>query len=399
MRKQLTGVGVCASIAALMLGASPAQAATPTELAPLRLAPTGGLTDSYVVSLDEGADPVAVADDLGVPLGRTFSYLINGFTTTVDSPKLYQARANGAVRSISQIRSYRAEPASEAESASEMAPTSQVEPRSWGLDRINQAKLPLDGNLASKYNGKGVTAYLIDSGIAPKHPGFGGRASIGFDATGGDGFDGNSHGTHVAGIVGSRDHGVAKQSRLVGVKVLADDGTGTTGDILAGMEWVARNAQGPSVANMSLSGPKDPTLNEAAHKLVTKAGVFLAAAAGDWAGDAHEVSPASANGVLTVAASNRRDEAADSSNHGATIELYAPGVEIPSTIPNDGARIRSGTSQATAFVGGAAALFLQAHPRAKPVDILRGLRSRSSKNVVRDVPEETIRDLLWLAGP
>src|SRR5699024_10676874 len=145
-----------------------------------------------------------------------------------------------------------------------------------------------------------------------------------FDSTGGNGFDGNGHGTHVAGVLGSKTFGVAKNVRLVGVKVLTDQGTGSTGSLLAGMEWVANNAQGPAVANMSLHGPKDPTLHEAAHNLVVNSGVFLSTSAGDYAGDADEVSPASAEHVFAVAASNRKDQSTKSTNHGKTIDLYGP---------------------------------------------------------------------------
>ena len=148
---------------------------------------------------------------------------------------------------------------------------------------------------------------------------FGGRASIGFDATGGDGSDGHGHGTHVAGTIGSATYGVAKGAELVGVKVLDDNGSGTSADIIAGLDWVAQNADGPSVANMSLGGSKDPTLDEAATGLVD-AGVFLAVAAGNESQDAENVSPASAEGVFTTAASDKTDTSAEFTNFGETVE-------------------------------------------------------------------------------
>lgn len=387
MRKTVLSAGVWASVAAVLLTAAPAYGAETRDLAPV-IGSGAGADGSYVVTLHEGAEPAAVAADLGLPVDHTFTRVLNGFATTMDPGELYRARGESAVRTIARSQQYRLRP----EVSVERADTP------WGLDRIDQEKLPLDGRFRTRHHGEGITAYVIDSGIDPRHPGFGGRASIGFDATGGNGFDGNGHGTYAAGIVGSRGHGVAPRARLVGVKVLADDGTGSTGDILAGMEWVARNARGPAVANMSIGGPKDPTLNEAAHNLVTRSGVFLAAAAGDWNGDANEVSPASAEGVFTVASSGPRDMAARRSNHGEVVEGYAPGVEIRSTLPGGRFATRSGTQAATAHVSGAAALYLQAHPKAGPRDIVAGLRATASQGVIRDTPENTTTDLLNVSG-
>ena len=139
----------------------------------------------------------------------------------------------------------------------------------------------------------------VDTGIDPDHTEFGGRASVGFDVTGGDGLDRQGHGTHVAGTIGSESYGVAPGVDLVGVKVLDDSGSGSSAGIIEAMDWVAQQADGPSVANMSLGGSKDPALDNAASGLVDS-GVFTSVAAGNESQDAANVSPASADGVFAL---------------------------------------------------------------------------------------------------
>jgi subtilisin family serine protease len=142
----------------------------------------------------------------------------------------------------------------------------QANPPSWGLDRLDSGDLPLD----EKYSypdsaGSGVTAYIIDTGVRISHSDFGGRASHGFDAVDNDDSadDGNGHGTHVAGTVAGEAHGVAKKADIVAVRVLDDQGSGTTEGVIAGIDWVTKNAKKPAVANMSLGGGGDEALDTA----------------------------------------------------------------------------------------------------------------------------------------
>jgi cerevisin len=246
----------------------------------------------------------------------------------------------------------------------------------WGLARISHRESLRLGTM-SKYvydtrGGEGVTAYVIDTGINIKHVEFEGRARWGKTIPKNDlDIDGNGHGTHCAGTVGSRKYGVAKKSELVAVKVLGTNGSGTMSDVIDGVLWAAEETAKSekaadaevatkgstkykgSVANMSLGGGKAQSLDDAIEAAV-EVGLHFAVAAGNDNKDACNYSPASAETAITVGASTLRDDRAYFSNTGKCVDVFGPGLNILSTwIGSDRAtNTISGTSMASPHVCG-----------------------------------------------
>ncbi len=218
-----------------------------------------------------------------------------------------------------------------------------------------------------------MRAYIIDTGIRFSHNEFGGRATSGFDAVdGGSADDCNGHGTHVAGTVGGATYGVAKSVRLVGVRVLNCQGSGTNAQVVGGIDWVTANAESnpsvPAVANMSLGGGANSSIDTAVNNSIN-AGVTYAIAAGNGNAlgqrqNACNYSPARVPNAITVGATQNNDAAASFSNYGTCVDILAPGVNITSSwsTSNTATNTISGTSMATPHVAGAAALLLQANP-------------------------------------
>ena len=259
----------------------------------------------------------------------------------------------------------------------------------WGLDRIDQCALPLDNNYNYNFDGTGVTAYILDSGVC-NHADFGGRFSTsGYTPP----FPSNpcnssnsGHGTHVAGTVGGATYGVAKNVDLVDVPVLDGNGNGTISSVVGGVDWVAANHSSPAVANMSLGGGASTTLDNSVNNAVA-AGVFFAVAAGNSNANACNSSPARAADAYTVGSTTSSDARSSFSNFGTCLDIFAPGSSIQSTWNtgfNSTATI-SGTSMASPHVAGVAALILDANPSASPSSIASTLDNWAAINYLSGI--------------
>lgn len=361
------------------LGSLPAQAA-PAEGTVLAAGSPTAVKDSYIVTLKKTAGLKAASgtgEDLvkryGGTVRKTFGAALNGYSATLSAGEAKRLAADPAVASVEQNQTVR------------LADTTQSN-APWGLDRIDQSALPLSGTYTYPDSaGSGVTAYVIDTGVRITHQQISGRASYGYDAVDGDttASDGNGHGTHVATTIAGSTYGVAKKAKVVAVRVLDNNGSGTTAGVIAGIDWVTANHSGPSVANLSLGGGASTALDTAVRNSISS-GVTYAVAAGNSSANASSYSPARVTQAITVGATTSTDARAGYSNYGSVLDLFAPGSSITAGwhTSDTATNTISGTSMATPHVAGAAAVYLAGHTSATPAAVASALTSGATTNVV-----------------
>ena len=364
-----------------------------TLIAPLaQAAPTA--SGSYIVQVAKGANAAVEtrAKGLGGTIGFRYNVVINGFSVKLP---------NAAVDALSRTPGV---DAIEADGVVTVDGTTTQSGATWGISRIDQRALPVGTDYSYDFDGTGVYAFIIDTGIRSTHSEFGGRVDTakGFTAiTDGNGVeDCNGHGTHVAGTVGGSTYGVAKNVTLVPVRVLDCTGSGSTSGVIAGVEhvanWAKGNTSADAVANMSLGGGAYSLLDTAVNNAVA-ANVVMAVAAGNNNANACNYSPARASSAITVGATTISDARASYSNYGSCLDIFAPGSSITSSWFNSdsGTNTISGTSMATPHVAGAAALLRAAHADWTATTVIQALISNATPSVVTSAGTGSPNRLLY----
>jgi len=320
-------------------------------------------------------------------LVRSYSHVLRGFVVRADDAALARLLADPRVEYVEEDGIAEA-------SATQTGAT-------WGLDRVDQRDLPRNGSYTYNTTATGVHAYIVDTGILGTHSQFTGRMGNGYTAIA-DGrgtADCNGHGTHVAGTVGGTTYGVAKGVTLHPVRVLECNGTGTWSQVVAGMDWVKANHVKPAVANMSLGGWADTSVDTAAANL-TASGVTLVVAAGNANGAACNFSPARAPSAITVGSIRNDDGRSSFSNYGSCLDIFAPGSSITSAWYSSATATNtiSGTSMASPHVAGAAALYLAVNPTTTPSQVTTALINSSSPGRVLAAGAGSPNRLLYTLG-
>ncbi|MBU5437607.1 S8 family serine peptidase [Tissierella sp. MSJ-40] len=233
----------------------------------------------------------------------------------------------------------------------------------WGISKVQATNAHQNG-----HTGNGIKVAVLDSGIDANHEDLNVRGgySVFNDSPY---YDGNGHGTHVAGTIAALNNsvgvvGVAYDAELYAVKVLNSQGSGSLSGIAKGLEWAIQNNM--NIINMSLGSSQPSDILKQWCDLAYNSGILVVAAAGNSgnsSGTGDTVGyPAKYASVMAVASTDSNDRRASTSSTGPTVEISAPGVSIYSTIPNNRYGNMSGTSMASPHVAGAAALVWKANP-------------------------------------
>ncbi|MFI0366956.1 S8 family peptidase [Actinomadura sp. 1N219] len=347
----------------------------------------GTVDGQYIValkgatSLAPGADaPVAAqAQDLAGRYGGSvqgvFSAVMRGFAADMTAAQARRLAADPAVRYVQKSVLVR----------TAAGGGTQPNPPSWGTDRV-------DGKQDRVYTypgaGTGVSVYVLDTGVRISHRTFEGRAVDGYDFVDKDttAQDCHGHGTHVAGTVGGKEYGVAKDAKIVAVRVLDCDGYSPDRLAIQGLEWVAKNAQKPAVGNMSIASdppvPEPEAFREATRGAI-RAGIQFAIAAGNDSRNGCDA-PGDVSEAVTLGSTDEGDGVSYFSNYGRCLDLFAPGGDITSADngSDTGSTVLGGTSMATPHAAGALAIYMETHPNATPLEARNAVVNAAQRGVI-----------------
>ncbi|MFN2589734.1 MAG: S8 family peptidase [Actinomycetota bacterium] len=350
---------------------------------------------SYIVVLKPGAAANLIASDhaarFGADVRHVYRHALTGYAARIPAVAVSRIASDPRVALVEPDGLMRAD-------------TTQTN-ATWGLDRIDQRSLPLSTTYGYTNTGSGVTAYILDTGMRFSHQDFGGRAVSGHDfiSNDADATDCNGHGTHTGGTVGGSTYGVAKQVKLVAVRVLDCSGSGATSVVIAGVDWVTGNHQPgqPAVANMSLGGGTNSALDTAVKNSIDDGVAYsLSAGNGNLFGqaiDACNQSPARVGEAMTISATNKQDSKPRWANYGNCVDWFAPGVGITSAwySSDTATAVKDGTSMAAPHNAGVSALYLQANPSATPAQVRDALFALTTKDKVGSSKTAAHNDLLF----
>jgi subtilisin family serine protease len=261
----------------------------------------------------------------------------------------------------------------------------------WGLDRIDQREAELNDTYNYTLTGAGVSVYVFDSGINSSHEEFSGRIEPGFnvinDAYGTE--DCSGHGTHTASLIGGTKYGVAKQVKLIPVRVLnCRSGNTSSATLYTAINWVIEHHQTgvPAIINLSVGMSKSIAFNEAAQALIAD-GLIVVGAAGNQNRDACLYSPASEPSVISVGGIDRAALRASYSNYGSCVDIFAPGSDLVGAWfgSTDIYRSSSGTSNAAPIVSGIVALMLQDNPSLTQSQVEERLKTNATRDVLFNI--------------